>query len=560
MTAQFSIFAGLFLCIAQSCKAAPRAPQPVTTPSRQAWVDSVYNRLSEDERIGQLFMVAAYSGGPNMNSQKIEQLIRSHQIGGVIFMQGGPLRQANLYNHFQQIAQVPLLVSMDAEWGLGMRLDSVINFPKQMTLGAADDTAICYRLGMSVAMQCRRLGVHINFAPVVDVNNNPANPVINARSFGEDKMRVSRLATAYMRGMQDYGIIACAKHFPGHGDVNVDSHLDLPVINKSKASLDTLEFYPFRSLISEGVKSIMIAHLSVPALEPTPSLPTTLSNKVVTGILKKEMGFEGLVFTDALDMKGVAKFYQPAELNLKALQAGNDVLLFAQDVPASIAKIREALQQGKLDKAVVENSIRKILGAKYDVGLNKFKPISTDDLTEDLNSVTPELNARVAEAALTTVRDRAELLPLTDKKRILYISVGATTDKNLEAALRKNATGEFRSISIMKGGPTETAESAINTGSWDAILVTLRGLSFYPGKQYGLDDSVIPFLNRIASKPKLVAVVMGNAYALKYLCSAGTMVCGYEDNEWTNAALTQLLIGRSKSEGTLPVAPPCLKN
>jgi beta-glucosidase-like glycosyl hydrolase len=543
-------------CQAHSPK--PAAPQPPESPAKKAWVDSVYKKLSEEERIGQLFMVAAYSGTDKANRAQIESLIRNHQIGGVIFMQGGPLRQAEQYNHFQQMAQVPLLVAMDAEWGLGMRLDSVINFPKQMTLGAADDTSICYRMGMAVAQQCRRLGVHINFAPVVDVNNNPANPVINARSFGEDKYRVSRLATAYMRGMQDYGVIACAKHFPGHGDVSVDSHKDLPVINKSKASLDSLELYPFRQLIGKGVKSIMLAHLSVPALESEPNVPTTLSRNTVTGLLREEMGFDGLIFTDALDMKGVSKFYQPGELNVKAVAAGNDVLLFAQDVPGSIVSIAEAIKSGKLDGAAVEKSVRRILGAKYDVGLNKFKPVSTDNLTADLNSVTANLNARAAKAAITVVRDKNQLLPLSDKKRILYVSINANTDKKLEVALRKIATGEFRSIAVMPGNSASSAESAISSESWDAVLLTVRGLSFYPGKQYGLTDDVIQFLSRISSKPKLIAAVMGNAYALKYVCSAETMICGFEDNEWTNDALSDLLSGRLKAKGNLPVRPPCL--
>ena len=358
MTKFFSRLIAL-ICIAFSIDT---AAQPVfrgkPEPLQKLWVDSVYNQLTESERIGQLFMVAAYSGGKNFNQEGIEKLIKAHQIGGLIFMQGGPARQANLTNRYQQMAQVPLLLSMDAEWGLGMRLDSVLNFPRQMMLGASDDTALAYALGMAVAYQCKRLGVHVNFAPVVDVNNNAANPVINTRSFGENKKRVVRMAIAYMRGMQDYGVMACAKHFPGHGDTDVDSHKDLPVVNKTLAQLDTLELYPFKKLVDAGIQSMMIAHLSIPALEKEPHVPTTLSRNTVTNLLKNKMGFKGLIFTDALNMQGVAKYFAPGETDVRAFIAGNDVLLFSQDVPTAIAKIKAAIAAGKVSVKDLERSVK----------------------------------------------------------------------------------------------------------------------------------------------------------------------------------------------------------
>ena len=340
------------------------APAQVPNPvNQQRWVDSVYNRLTPRERIGQLFMVAAYSGGKNFNEEKITQLVGAGQVGGLIFMQGGPARQALLTNKYQALAKVPLLLAMDAEWGLGMRLDSVQNYPRQMMLGATRDTVLMYRIGAAIAAQCRRLGVHVNFAPDIDVNNNPANPVINTRSFGENKYEVARMGIAYMRGLQNNGVMACAKHFPGHGNTNVDSHKDLPVISSSRASLDSLEFYPFRSLIRAGVQSAMVAHLEVPALEKEPKIPTTLSRNTITQVLKKELGFTGLVFTDALNMEGVAKYFAPGEVDLRAFVAGNDVLLFSQDVPAAIAKIEAAMKDGQVTDAMVETSVKKILTA-----------------------------------------------------------------------------------------------------------------------------------------------------------------------------------------------------
>jgi beta-glucosidase-like glycosyl hydrolase len=527
--------------------------------ARNHWVDSVYNKLSEDERIGQLFMVAAYSGGPNANAEKIEGLLKKHQIGGLIFMQGGPVRQALLTNRFQEMAQVPLLIGMDAEWGLGMRLDSVANLPKQMTLGAANDSALTYAMGMLAAYQCKRLGVHVNFAPVVDVNNNPDNPVINARSFGEDKYRVSRLGIAYMRGMQDNGIIACAKHFPGHGDVTVDSHKDLPLISKSREELDTLELYPFREMIAAGVKSIMVAHLAVPALEPSSRVPTTLSRNVVTGLLRERMGFQGLVFTDALDMKGVTKYYGPGEVDLRAFAAGNDVLLFSQDVPTAIAKIKAALHSGRATQATLQRHVKKILSAKYDAGLAHFKPISTRRLTEELNHFTPALNEKAAEASLTLVRNKEQLAPLKKSQRVLLIDLGGDSRTDAELAALKSATASFRYVFVPKGGATQEALQQMKQNDFDVVAVAVRGLSFYPGRSYGLGSEVLRFLKEAASRNNTIVAVMGNAYALKYACDAGTLVCGFEDNEWTNAAFVNWLCGKAAAPGSLPVTPPCLR-
>jgi len=292
---------------------------PTALAKEKKWVDSIYNVLTPDERIGQLFMVAAYSGGKSYNEEAITKLLKAHQLGGLIFMQGGPQRQAALTNTYQRMAQVPLLIAMDAEWGLGMRLDSVQNFPRQMMIGATHDTVFAYRMANAIAMQCKRLGVHIDFAPVVDVNNNPANPIINSRAFGDDKVAVAKMGIAYMHGLQNNGIIACAKHFPGHGNTNVDSHKDLPLINQSIAELDTLELYPFKAMIKAGIKSMMVAHLEVPALDTSAHVPTTLSHNAVTGLLKEKLGFKGLIFTDALNMQGVAKYYAPGDADLRAL-------------------------------------------------------------------------------------------------------------------------------------------------------------------------------------------------------------------------------------------------
>ena len=313
---------------------------------KQHWVDSTYNALSIEQKIGQLFMIAAYSGGDKYNQPLIEKLIQEQGIGGLIFMQGTPIAQAQQCNAYQKMSRVPLLIGMDAEWGLGMRLTGVRDFPRQIMMGAMHDSTLVYNMASAVADQCRRMGVHVDFAPVIDINNNPANPVINFRSFGENKKKVASFGIQYMRGLQENGVMACAKHFPGHGDTDVDSHKDLPEIHKSMLQLDSLELYPFNQLIAAGIQSVMVAHLQIPSIDDREHTPTTLSEHAVTELLKQKMKFKGLIFTDALNMDGIAKYYQPGDIDLKAFAAGNDVLLFSQDVPTGIAKIKDALQQG----------------------------------------------------------------------------------------------------------------------------------------------------------------------------------------------------------------------
>lgn len=525
--------------------------------ARKKWVDSVYNRLGEEERIGQLFMVAAYSGGPKYNDTLITRLIRNHQVGGLIFMQGGPVRQAMLTNKYQRMAQVPLLLAMDAEWGLGMRLDSVVNFPRQMMLGAADDTALMYRMGMAIAYQCRRLGVHIDFAPDVDVNNNPNNPVINARSFGEDKMKVVRLGIAYMKGLQDNGVMACAKHFPGHGDTDADSHKDLPVINKSQAQLDTLELYPFRALIRAGVQSVMVAHLEVPVLEKEAHTPTTLSKNTVTGLLKEKMGYKGLVFTDALNMQGVAKYFPPGEVDVRAFIAGNDVLLFSQDVPVAIARIKEALKAKKIGKGSLEQSVKKILGAKYDAGLHRWQPVDATNVTADLNTYTLPLRQAITEASVTLVNDDNGILRKIRQRgaRVAYVGVNATSSYALQQL--QDSLGSIRAWWLPKGSSSAQVSTVLNDlGNYDAVVVGVHSLNIYPGDGgYGLDAQQLGFLREAQSRNPVMIAVFGNAYVLKNACAAKSVLVTYEGDSVAERVAADILLGRRRAVGALPVTP-----
>lgn len=514
---------------------------------KQHWVDSVYQSLSPEQRIGQLFMVAAYSGGEKYNEPLISKLIAENYIGGLIFMQGTAENQARLTNQYQAKSKIPLLIGMDAEWGLGMRLTGVDGFPRQMMLGATRDEKLVYEMGTLVAAQCKLMGAHINFAPDIDINNNPKNPVINFRSFGEDKNWVAKLGLAYMKGMQDNKVLACAKHFPGHGDVDVDSHLDLPVVNKSKADLEALELYPFKVLADSGVASVMIAHLAIPQLDSAAHVPTTLSHNVVTQLLKNEIGFKGLIITDALNMEGVAKFYKPGEVDVKAFEAGNDILLFSQDVPLAVKKIKEKLGSGKISEERLAHSVKKILAAKYEVGL-QVRPVITDtlNLTARLNQAIPAFRAKVAKAALTLVKDEFSIVgSLNESKKVAYFSVDAHSDAFIN--ILKATTLQVKVIDNLN-----------DAKQFDVVIVGVHQLSFYPGKSgtYGLSATALNNMQKAAQLSNAMICIFGNAYATQFAKGAKGLMIAYEDNEAAYQAFLEAMKGKWKPTGVLPVLIP----
>lgn len=527
-------------------------------PKKQ-WVDSVYNALNQEERIGQLFMVAAYSGGKNYNEELVTKLIAAHQIGGLIFMQGGPVRQALLTNKYQEMAQVPLLIAMDGEWGLGMRLDSVRNFPRQMMLGATRDTDLVYRMGAAIAAQCNRLGVNIDFAPDVDVNNNAANPVINSRSFGEDKTHVSRLGIAYMKGLQKNGVMACAKHFPGHGDTNVDSHKDLPLITKTLDQLDTLELYPFKQLINAGVACVMVAHLEVPAIDTAKHVPTSLSATAVTTLLKNKLGFQGLVITDALGMQGVTKYFPAGEADLRALMAGNDILLFSQDVPAAIVKIKTALDSGLVSHIALEASVKKILSAKYDAGLYETKRIATEHITEDLNYYIDSLRLQVARSAITLVKDDNEILKkINENSRVGYIGINASTPTPLYNRLQ-DVFVNMDAAWIPKNIAKDSVKAILaGVAKYDALIVGIHNLNFSPSNNYGLSEDQSVLIKNLENNKNVMFVLMGNAYEMQSFCNAGSVMVSYEDDSLTELLVADALLRKMKAKGKLPVTA-CIK-
>ncbi|NJK82717.1 MAG: hypothetical protein HC912_01795 [Saprospiraceae bacterium] len=399
------------------------------TIEAKQWIDSVYNAMSYDERLGQLFMLRAHSDKGPEHVAAVEQLIRKYQVGSLCFFQGTPERQVQLINQYQGLNNhVPLLIAIDGEWGLGMRMKAnTISFPRQLTLGAIQDNRMIYEMGREIADQMSQAGVHINFAPVADINNNPANPVINTRSFGEDRYNVAVKSYMYAKGMQDYGVMACAKHFPGHGDTDVDSHLDLPVIKHSRQRLDSVELYPFQVLSEQKIGSMMVAHLNVPTLENRPNRPTSLSSNTIINLLRNELDYDGLVFTDALEMKGVTKFFKPGEVEAEALMAGNDILVLPEDMAAAMERIKAYIKDGKIPMEQVEASVKRVLRAKYELGLTQFTPLKDKNLQQSLNnSRALALKQQLYEHALTLVRNTDDLLPLKniDSLKIASLALG----------------------------------------------------------------------------------------------------------------------------------------
>lgn len=539
--------------VAQGDKSTPKFMQGAAP-----WADSVLTTLSLEEKIGQLFMVAAYSNRKADHEAELSKMIKENHIGGLIFFQGGPAREIAMYNRLQAKSALPLWVGMDAEWGLGMRLDSTMKFPRQLTLGAIEDDSLIYEMGAEIGRQGRRIGVHVNFAPVVDINNNPKNPVINSRSFGENKLWVTRKALAYMNGMESVRMMANAKHFPGHGDTGSDSHHTLPVVNQSKEEMKNVELYPYEKLIDDGLSSVMVAHLSVPALDSADNRASTLSPEIVTGLLKDEYRFQGLVFTDALNMKGVSKYFEPGEVDLMALEAGNDVLLFAEDVPKAVAKIKLAITNGDYSEAQLDVSVKKILQAKEWVGLDKNRYIDPINATKEINSANALfLKRKLCEAAITVVRNKGKVMPLKnlDEKKVTVVSIGGQ-GVSFFSRLSKHVDAHHINFSA---APTskEIARMASQIDTTHLVIFNIVGTNNRPSKNFGLTSGAISFIEKTAKDHETILVHMGNPYALEKFSTVDHLdgiLIGYQDDPFLSVAAADALVGAIIANGRLPVS------
>jgi beta-glucosidase-like glycosyl hydrolase/CubicO group peptidase (beta-lactamase class C family) len=516
------------------------------------WVDSVYNQMTLDERIGQLFMVAAYSNKDSVHTNSIEKLVANYKIGGLIFFQGGPKRQAKLTNRYQKKSKIPLFIGIDAEWGLAMRLDSVPKFPWNMTLGAIQDTLLIEKVGKAYAKQSQRMGIQFNFAPVLDINTNPKNPIIGNRSFGENKQNVTRSALALMRGIQNNGIFATGKHFPGHGATSTDSHYSLPTIDFSKEHIDEVELYPYKKLFAEGLASVMVAHLNVPSLESRENFPSSLSYNIVTELLQKQLGFNGLIFTDALNMKGASNFKKPGDIDLEAFKAGNDILLFAENVPLALEKICVAYQDSVFSEERLQQSVKKILNFKFKSGLNAYKPIDTSNLFEDLNSAKDTaLQYELYENAITVVRNRDAILPIKnyDKERIAYVKMGEDTNSAFVTTLKNY---------------TEITE--IQDDNIDSLMVKLQpftkvivGFHKPDGawKNHDFKASELAKIDTIAKYKRIILDVFAKPYSLLSITNFDNydaLIVSYQNSEVSQVVSAEIIFGAVGSKGKLPVS------
>ncbi len=511
--------------------------------------------MTPDERIGQLMMVRAHSDKGPDHIAKIEKLIKSYHLGGLCFFQGTPEKQVQLVNRYQKLTRhVPMMISMDAEWGLGMRFkNDGFSYPRQLMLGAIQDNRLLYDMGKDVARQLRRVGAHINFAPVVDVNNNPNNPVINTRSFGEDRYNVTAKSYMYMQGMQDGNVMACAKHFPGHGDTDVDSHYDLPVISHNRNRLDSIELLPFRVLAEHGIQSMMIAHLHVPTIDNTPNLPTTLSSNAIDTILKKEFRFDGLIFTDGLGMKGVTKHHKSGEVEAKALQAGNDVLLLPEDVAAAFKVIKQYLADGKLEQSKVDASVKKILRAKYDLGLNKYKPLKEYFIRRELETTEAfALRQKLIENSLTLVRNEDKLIPIQSTESLATLSIGSSR----QTAFQKTIA-QYTDIEQFQVG-REISSSKKNSliqklKTKKTVIVSLHDVSSFASKDFGFTKSLKSFIKELNRQTKVILVIFGTPYSLKHFDDIDNILVAYTEQMGTQEITAQALFGTTSIRGRLPV-------
>ena len=532
-----------------------QSKDPLVTSDAKAqkkWVNNILKKMTIDEKIGQLFMVQAYSNLDEKHEKFITDMIQKYHAGNLIFMQGTPEKQAILNNKYQELAKVPLMIGFDGEWGLDMRLKNAFRYPWNMTLGAVTNNDLIEDFGARVGEHCKRLGIHINFAPVVDININPKNPIIGNRSFGENKDNVTDKAIAFTKGMQRVGVLANAKHFPGHGDTASDSHHTLPVVDFDMKRLDTLELYPYKKLFKENLASVMTAHMSIPKLEPNKKLPSSLSKKIITDLLIDKMGFKGLIITDGLNMKAAANYSTSSEIDLAAILAGNDLLLIPQDVPATVALFKKAIKEKKLTIKRLNHSVRKILMAKYWAGLNNYKPVSLENLHEDLNSKTDVLlHRKLVKKSITVVKNEKDIIPIQNlqKQKIAYVKFGEATNDSFVTMLKN-----YAKIDVVSGANSSELLSKLK--SYNLVIIGYHTSNAHPWKGFKFKKNDIATIQKIAKEKKVILDVFSSPYSLldfKSFKNIEGLVVSYQNSKVAQEISAQQLFGAIKAKGKLPV-------
>lgn len=515
------------------------------------WVDSVYHSLTIEDKIAQLFIVAAYVNKGEKHIQEVTDLVNREHIGGLILMQDDARKQTRWINQLQQQSLVPMLIGIDGEWGLAQRFAETPRFPWAMTLGAITQDSLIFETAKFIALHCKRMGINWDFAPVVDINVNPNNPIIGNRSFGSDKHNVVKKALAYMQGLQSQKVLSSAKHFPGHGDTEVDSHLDLPTLNHTQARFETLELFPFKKLIKNKVDGIMVAHLNVPVYEKDPKVPASLSYNIITKLLKNELGFKGLIITDALNMQGVAKNYPYGEMDYLAFKAGNDVLLFSQGVVLGKQKIKQGLESGDISEKRLEESVKKILFAKYKVGLyKKFTPVNEENLMNDLNNKDSDLLIeKLYKAAITNIKTTKGFFPLSKSKKYLFLPLEEGNYEIFYSELQ-NKFPDIQKVTL-----SQLNSGTLNPKDYQLIIGIFKDTESSVYYSYKISQESKDALTQLSKKYEVTLCDFISPYSLNYLdlTSIKNIIITYQNNSYTQKNMIEILTGAIKAEGKLPV-------
>ena len=547
------IIASAFLVLITSYGQQQELQHTFNAGAQKKWVDNIMETLTLDEKIGQLFMIQAYSNKDKKHTNFIKKTIKKYHIGGLIFMQGTPEKQVRLTNIYQSKSKIPLLIGFDGEWGLNMRLKNTFRYPWNMTLGAVQNNTLIEQFGKQLGKHCKRVGIHINFAPVVDINTNPKNPIIGNRSFGENKYNVTKKAIAFTKGMQSMGVLANAKHFPGHGDTSTDSHKTLPFLDFNLKRLDSIELYPYRQLFDSDLASVMIAHLNVPSLEPKEGVPTSISYKVVTELLKEKMNFKGLIFTDALNMKGASNYAQPGAIDLAAFMAGNDVLLIPEDVKVAVKKLKNALKNNLFSEARLNQSVRKLLMAKYKVGLNNFTPIKEEGIRDDIITTKDKLLYRsLMKEAITLVKNDDATLPIRDlaKAKIAYVKLGDSDHLSFTNTLKKYTQVDIISDENLTGLLQKLK-------SYNTVIIGYHKSNATPWKRFKMSEDELIWLQEISKSHKVILDVFASPYALLDIddfSAIDAVIVSYQNSKVSQEISAQMIFGALEIKGKLPVS------
>jgi beta-N-acetylhexosaminidase len=537
-----SLFIFLFLSSNLSAQYQPKNISQEDLKKANQWVDKTYKSLSQDEKLGQLFIVALYTNRGEDEINRIRNIVNNDKIGGLILMQDDAAREINLVNEFQQKSKIPLMIGMDAEWGLFQRIATAHKFPWAMTLGAIRDKNLIEQMSAKIAEDCHRMGINWDFAPVVDVNTNPNNPIIGNRSFGSEVDNVINSALAYSNGLQNNNVLAAIKHFPGHGDTSTDSHLDLPVVSHNLERLNNIELAPFKALMDKGIGGVMVAHLYVPALEPAKGIPASVSKNIITGLLKDKLGYKGLIITDALNMGAVANKYKPGELDALAFKAGNDIMLFSQGVAEGKKLIQKAIENGEVSQLRVEESVKKILLTKYFLGLEKYTPKNPENINSDLNNDSHKILVQnLYSNAITLLKNDRKLLPLQGKQ-IYYVP--------LEEAPYQTFANQLGSNIIIKKANEINTIPANST-----VIVGFHKDNSTAYKPYKISAESKKILADLTKNKNVILNVFGSPYALKDIdiSKVSAVLVSYENNDDSMTATANALLGKTKIWGRLPV-------